>query len=137
MNHRPGCTFGHGFFRIELRSGERRFCRDEQEVEQACALLTTSVIRRVVRDGYCMDDDHGESPDVIQGERFLAMSKTDAMEAMGGISEAEYLRAYRAIEDAVLARDRAISGGAIARPSIVIKKKGRRVADVAALQVPR
>jgi hypothetical protein len=33
------------------------------------------------------------------------------------------------VEDAVLARDRAVAAGASDRPSIVIKKKGRRVLD--------
>jgi hypothetical protein len=130
MNHRPGCTFGPGFFRIELISGTRRYCQDEDQVRQVYSLLLLDSIKRVSRDGYCLDDDHGVSPDVLEGEHFLNMPKIDAMRALGDISEVEYAQAYRAIEDAVLARDRAVAAGASDRPSIVIKKKGHQVHDV-------
>ncbi|HYW88424.1 MAG TPA: hypothetical protein VFB50_11675 [Chloroflexota bacterium] len=138
MQHRPGCSFGPGLYRIELISGNRRYCQSEAEVKAAYALLPLDAIRRVARDGYCLDPlELPESPHVLDGEAFLNMPEIDARHALGDISAEEYQRAYRAIEDAVLARDRAVSAGASDRPSIVIKKKGRRVADVAALQVPR
>jgi len=137
VNHRPGCTFGPGSYRIELISGSRRYCQSEDEVKAAYALLPLDAIKRVARDGYCLDAHEVDSPDVLDAERFLNMPQNDAMRELGVESDEEYLRAYRAVEDAVLARDRAISAGAVDRPSIVIKKKGGRVADVAALQVPR
>jgi hypothetical protein len=133
MNHRPGCVFGPGFFRIELISGARRYCQDEDQVRQVYSLLLLDSIKRVARDGYCLDPleaEFGQSPHVIEGEQFLNMPKIDAMRALGDISEAEYAQAYRAIEDAVLARDRAVAAGASDRPSIVIKKKGRMIHDV-------
>src|SRR5215471_4316446 len=138
MDHRSGCSFGPGFYRIELISGARRYCQTEADVKTVYSLLLLDTIKRVVRDGYCLDPlERMDSPDVLDGERFLNMPQAEAMQALGGVSEQEYQQAYRAIEDAVLARDRAISAGARDRPSIVIKRKGRRVADVAALQVPR
>ena len=138
MNHRPGCTFGSGFYRLEMSRGYRRFYQTQAELEHGVALLHGSVIRRVVRDGYCLDELPSQaSPHVIDGEAFLNMAENDAREALGGVTAEEYVRAYRAVEDAVLARDRAVAAGAADRPSIVIKKKGRKVADVAALQVPQ
>ena len=129
MDHRPGCTFGPGFYRIELISGARRYCQTEEEVKRAYALLLTDTIRRVSRDGYCLDPLERAAPDVVEGERFLAMPQTQAMDELG-IGEAEYVTAYRAVEDAVLARDRAVAAGSPDRPPIVIKKKGKRVLDV-------
>src|SRR5215471_12117805 len=126
MDHRPGCSFGPGFYRIELISGARRYCQTEADVKTVYSLLLLDTIKRVVRDGYCLDPlERADSPDVLDGERFLNMPKDEAMRALGDISEQEYVRAYRAVEDAVLARDRAVATGASDRPSIVIKKKGR------------
>jgi len=133
VNHRPGCTFGPGSYRIELISGSRRYCQSEDEVKQVYSLMIADTIKRVARDGYCLDPHERDSPDVLDADRFLRMPRDDAMRELGDISEQEYLRAYRAVEDAVLARDRAISAGASERPSIVIKKKGRRVTDITTL----
>jgi len=131
MNHRPGCIFGSGFYRLEMASGYRRFYQTQAELEHGVALLHGTPIRRVVRDGYCLDELPSEaSPDVIDGEAFLNMPQRDAQEALGGVSEQEYIRAYRAVEDVVLARDRAVAAGSADRPSIVIKKKGKRVLDI-------
>jgi hypothetical protein len=129
VNHRAACTFGPGFYRVELVSGGRRFCQSEAEVRMVTGLIMQESIRRVVRDGYCLDQDDLESPHVIEGERFLALGRAEAMAELGIDSEADYARAYRAVEDAVLARDRAMAAGARDRPSIVIKKKGRTVLD--------
>jgi hypothetical protein len=124
MSHRAGCTFGPGFLRVELTDGSRRFCQTEDEVALLHKLLPPGSVRRYVRDGYCLDELEDASPDVIDADTFLAMPREAAMLALEVESEAEYTRAYRAVEDAVLARDRA-GGGA----SIVIKRKGRRVLD--------
>ena len=124
--HRPGCTFGPGLYRIVLEDGARRFCQDEREVVFALTLLRAGALRKVQRDGYCLDQEDLVSPDVLDGVRFLGMSKSEAMAELGTDSEADYFRAYRAIEDAVLANDRA--GG---QASIVIKKKGKETLDAA------
>jgi len=131
MSHRAGCTFGPGHFRIVLADGGRRFVESETQVEAVRRLLPPGAMVKVQRDGYCLDalepDETGRG--VIDGEVFLNMPQKDAQQALGGISAEEYQQAYRAIEDAVLARDRAIAAGAADRPSIVIKKKGQRVLD--------
>ena len=129
--HRRGCTFGPGYFRIVLSDGGRRFVDTEVQVEAVRRLLPHGAMLKVQRDGYCLDQDDLESPHVIDGERFLNMPQHDAMRELGGISEQEYVRAYRAVEEAVLARDRAVAAGSPDRPSIVIKKKGHPVLDAA------
>ena len=137
MSHRSGCSFGPGFYRIELISGTRRYCQTEAEVKQVYALLLLDTIKRVARDGYCLDEPQAEaSRGVLDGELFLNMPENEARRALGDVTHDEYVRAYRAVEDAVLARDRAVAAGAADRPSIVVKKKGREVADVAALRLP-
>jgi len=124
--HRPGCSFGPGFYRIEFISGSRRYCQDEQEVRRAYALLITDTVRRVSRDGYCLDPLEVEAErGVVEGERFLNLPRDEGMRQLGIDSEADYVKAYRAVEDAVLANDRV--GG---QASVVIKKKGQRVLDV-------
>jgi hypothetical protein len=128
--HRAGCTFGPGYYRLVLQDGSRRYCWSEGEVELICSVLDDSSVRVIQRDGYCLDTPELASPEVIEAEQFLAMPQHDAMQALGTDSEADYARAYRAVEDAVLARDRAVASGARDRPSIVIKKKGRQVLDV-------
>ena len=130
--HRHGCTFGSGYFRIVLSDGSRRFVDNEAQVEAVRRLLPAGAMLKVQRDGYCLDQDDLESPDVVDGERFLSMPQDDAMRALGVDSEADYARAYRAVEEAVLARDRAIASGARDRPSIVVKRKGKQVLDLTA-----
>ena len=125
--HRDGCTFGPGFLRIVLRDGGRRYCQSEGEVEFVRHLLPEGSVVRVQRDGYCLDGYQG-TPDVVEAERFLGMSMADAMRELGFETEADYARAYRAVEAAVLERDRAQHGGTM--PSIVVKKRGRTVNEV-------
>src|SRR5262252_5060404 len=83
MDHRPGCTFGPGYYRIELISGARRYCQTEEEVKRAYALLIADTIRRVSRDGYCLDPLERGDPDVVDGERFLNMPRAQAMHELG------------------------------------------------------
>ena len=130
--HRHGCTFGPGYFRIVLSDGGRRFVETELQVEAVRRLLPAGSMLKVQRDGYCLDQDDLESPHIIDGERFLNMPQKDAMRELGVTDEADYSRAYRAVEEAVLARDRAIAAGASDRPSIVIKRKGKEVLDLRA-----
>jgi hypothetical protein len=68
------------------------------------------------------------TPDVIDGARFLGMSRQDGMRELGIKSEADYVRAYRDVEAAVLARDNRESQGGVHAP-IVIKRRGARVVD--------
>jgi len=130
--HREECTFGSGFFRIELKDGGARYCQNTEEVEYVHALLGADQILRVARDGYCLDGYHvgdANTPDVVDGEQWLGMPKHTAMELVGLETERDYARVYAAVEAAVSRRnDRASQGGV--RASIVIKKRGARVADV-------
>jgi len=128
MNHRRGCTFGPGLYRIVLADGGRRFVDTEQQVEAVRRLLPSGAMLKVQRDGYCLDQDDLESPDVIDAERFLHMPREQAMAELGLTREADYTRAYRQLEDAVLAADHAVAAGGD-RPSIVIKKRVVRVHD--------
>ncbi len=124
--HRDDCQFGPGFYRIVLEGGTRRYCQTEKEVRMAMALLEGDSIKHVQRDA-CLDepDDRG----VVDGELFLNLDRAEAMVALGIDSEADYVRAYRAVEDAVVARDRHTPAGE-PKPSVVIKKKGVPVTDV-------
>jgi len=121
--HRRGCTFGPGYYRVVLSDGGRRFCQNEDQVEAVRRLLPRGAMLKVQRDGYCLDQDDLNSPDVIDGERFLNMSREQAMAELGIETEADYARAYHALEEAVLAADRAAADGR-ERPSIVIAKRG-------------
>ena len=128
--HRQGCTFGPGLYRIVLSDGGRRFCQTETEVAAVRRLLPAGAMLKVQRDGYCLDQEDLESPDVIDGERFLNLPQAQAMAELGIDSEADYVRAYRAIEEAVLARDRNVAEGRD-YASVVIKRKGKPVLDAA------
>jgi hypothetical protein len=129
-NHRPGCVFGPGFYRIVLSDGGRRFCQSEQQVEAVRRLLPAGAMVRVQRDA-CLDplepDQDGRG--VVDGEAFLNMPREQAMAELGIATEADYARAYSAIEAAVLAADRAAADGRD-RPSVVIKKRGTPVHDL-------
>ena len=127
--HRHGCTFGSGYYRILLVDGGRRFCQTEAEVDAVRRLLPPGAMLKVQRDGYCLDQDDLQSPDVIDGQRFLNLPKAEAMAELRVTSDADYERAYRAIEEAVLANDRA--GG---QASVVIKRRGKQVLDATAPQ---
>jgi len=126
--HRDGCIFGPGFFRITLRDGGRRYCQSEGEVEFVRHLLPDGAVVRVQRDGYCLDGYNGGTPDVVDAETFLGMSREDAIRELGFETEGDYARAYRAVEAAVLERDRLQHGGT--PPSIVIKKHGRKINEI-------
>jgi len=131
-SHRPGCVFGPGFYRVVLSDGGRRFCQSEQQVEAVRRLLPSGAMLKVQRDA-CLDplepDDSGRG--VVDGVVFLAMPREEAMTVLGIDDEADYARAYRAVEDAVIAADRAeaASGGTIRAPSVVVKKRGTRVLE--------
>ena len=109
------------------------YFESQAELELAYQLLPPGHAGHVQRDGYCLDGQAPSkpgTPDVLDGEAFLAMRREDAMRELGVESEAEYARAYRAIEDAVLARDR-LHHSRAERPSIVVKKRGaKHVNDV-------
>ena len=138
--HKPGCTFGAGFFRLHYRDGgihQTRQYTSEDELRIGMHLLSATVaVDRVQRDA-CLDWDgtpesDANTPDVLDGEQFLAMAKKDGMAALGVSTEAEYARAYNAISDAVYTRDNRQNQGGV-RASIVIRKKNaeRKVRTVA------
>jgi hypothetical protein len=129
-SHRPGCVFGPGFYRVVLSDGGRRFCQTEQQVEAVRRLLPPGSMVRVQRDA-CLDplEPDESARGVVDGEAFLAMPRERAMIELGIDSEADYERAYRAIEAAVLAADRAAADGRD-RASVVIKKRRTPVQDL-------
>jgi hypothetical protein len=131
VSHRNGCTFGPGFYRIMLTDGGRRFVQSEGEVEAVRRLLPSGAMLKVQRDGYCLDQDDLESPDLMDGQRFLDLPREQAMTELGISTENDYVRAYRAIEEAILARDRNVAEGRD-YASVVIKRKGTRVLDIVA-----
>ena len=132
--HRGDCAFGRGFFRLSF-SGNVRYCQSWDEVQTACHLLD-GVVKdiRIERDGYCLDGNNtligdANTPDVIDGEWWLGLDRVSGMRELALTSDADYRRAYLAIEAAVGRRnDRQSQGGV--RASIVIKRPGARVTDV-------
>jgi hypothetical protein len=68
------------------------------------------------------------TPDVIDGARFLGLSRAEGMRELGITSEQGYVRAYRDIEAAVVARDNRESQGGVHAP-IVVKRSGVKVVD--------
>jgi len=69
------------------------------------------------------------TPDVVDAERFLSMSRQDAKRAVGISSDAAYERAYRDIEAAVSTRNNREGQGGV-RATIVIKRRGVQIQDV-------
>jgi hypothetical protein len=132
--HRPDCTFGSGFYRISLIDKGYRYCQSQEQVELAVSLLAREQIVRVERDGYCLDGDRqgdARTPDVVDGEQWLNMPKSEAMELVGLTNEADYARVYDQVSAAVYRRDNRQSQGGV-HASIVIKKRGRPVIDAMA-----
>jgi hypothetical protein len=68
------------------------------------------------------------TPDVIDGRRFLEMSRQDAMREAGIKSEADYSRAYKDVESMVTARDNR-EGQTGVHASVVVKRSGKPVRD--------
>jgi hypothetical protein len=133
FEHRPLCRFGPGPYRVVLQDLSRRYCQSQTEVERVYQLVPRDLIRRVQRDAYCLDglDDVEGDQDtrgVIDADQWLELPREQAMAEFGIQSEADYVRAYRMLEDAVLARDRALVQTGV-RASIVVKKPGTRVVD--------
>ncbi len=132
--HRADCAFGSGFFRLTFGGHHTRYCQTWDEVLGACKLLE-GVVRdiRVERDGYCLDGDptigDANTPDVVDGEWWLSLPRADAMRELRLHSDADYARAYRAIEAACGRRDNRASQGGV-RASIIIKRPGAKVTNV-------
>ena len=130
--HRVDCVFGSGFYRLKLVDGGVRFCRTQEEVEFVHSLLGPGQVTRIERDGHCLDGDvqgDANTPDVVDGEAWLALPQAEAMRAVGLTSEADYARVYRHVEEAVGARNNRESQTGVHVP-VVIKKAGRKVVDV-------
>jgi hypothetical protein len=118
-----------------LQDGDRRYCQDEDEVGFVATLLKRSSIRRVQRDAYCLDgfESEPEGRGVIDAEQWLEMPRPEGMQVLGLRDEADYIRAYRSIEDAVLERDRAQTRTGV-KASIVVKKHGTPVVDASQVE---
>jgi hypothetical protein len=132
FEHRTNCRFGPGPYRVVLQDLSRRYCQSQTEVERVYQLVPRDLIRRVQRDAYCLDglDDQTDqnARGVVDADQWLEMPREQAMAEFGIASEADYIRAYRMLEDAVIARDRALVTTGV-RASIVVKKRGTRVID--------
>jgi len=129
--HRADCRFGPGLYRIVLKDGARRFCQSDLEVQRALSLLPGESVRCVQRDA-CLDQPEtgdANTPDVVDAATWLSLPQVEGMRELGLTHEADYVRAYRMVEDAVVARDRAEAHGGV-HASIVIKKRGVPVANV-------
>jgi hypothetical protein len=134
--HRVGCVFGPGFFRVVVTGSQPRYCQSQAEVRYAMAMIGRGV-EHIVRDGYCLDpqdypeDGRGDAntPDVVDAEQWLALPQREGMAALGITSEADYRRAYRMVEEAVVARSNREKQVGVHVP-IVIKKRGRPLIDV-------
>jgi hypothetical protein len=134
VTHRPDCRFGSGFYRLTYGEKNVRFCQTWDEVQMTCRLLEGAVRDiKIERDGYCLDGDpmigDAGTPDVVDGEWWLSLPREEAMRELGLTQDADYARAYKAIEAAVGRRDNRASQGGV-RASIVIKRPGAKVTDV-------
>lgn len=129
--HRAECVFGPGFYRLHLENQGERYCLTRDEVERAAALLGP-LLKRVERDGYCLDGDRigdANTPDVVDAEYWLGLAQGEAMQVVGLASEADYRRVYEQIESAVTRRNNRQGQTGVHVP-IVLKKRGRRVINV-------
>lgn len=130
--HRADCVFGTGFYRLSLRDGGTRYCQNTEEVEYVHSLLGQGQVERVERDGYCLDGDRlgdANTPDVVDAEWWLGLSKEQAMREVGLEREADYAKVCRDVEAAVARRDNRQRQGGV-HASVVIKRRGRHVIDV-------
>jgi hypothetical protein len=66
---------------------------------------------------------------VVDGEWWLGLPREDGMRELGLTKDADYARAYKAIEAAVGRRNNREAQGGV-HASIVIKRPGARVTDV-------
>lgn len=135
LAHRPECTFGAGFVRLEFSVGgmpQTRYCQDQAEADRAVQLLRHVVDDlHVVRDGYCLDGmrtGDANTPDVVDAAQWLGMDQREGMRVLGITHEADYIRAYSQIEAAVYRRDNRAAQDGIRAP-IVIKRRGAPVVD--------
>lgn len=75
------------------------------------------------------DQGDAKTPAVVDAARWLGMSRSEGMHALGITSEAAYERTYRDVEQVVYRRDNRSSQGGV-RPTVVIKRSGEEVHDV-------
>jgi len=129
--HRTACTFGPGAYRISF-GNQTRYCQDYAEVERARALLEGIVSNlRIERDGFCLDGQQvgdANTPDVVDADWWLGLPVADGMRELGITDEADYARAYRAVEAAVSRRNNREAQGGV-HASIVLKRRGVRIAS--------
>jgi hypothetical protein len=130
--HAHGCVFGDGWYRIVVGGEVLRFCQDEAELRQALHFLTSLGRHITVQKDACLEGlkqlGDAETPDVVDAEWWLGLSRQEGMRELGLTDEADYARAYRAIEDAVAVRNNRAAQGGVRAP-IVVKRKGARVVD--------
>ena len=128
-SHRPDCQFGNGFYRVVYKDGgvtHKRYFQDKDHADFLWRVLPDSARVRIQRDA-CLDwkgqVDDASTPDVIDGELWLAMPREQAMAEVGLTNEADYTRVYNAVQDAVYTRGNEESQGGV-HASIVLRRKG-------------
>lgn len=125
--HRPGCTFGPGFFKVVYHSEgtlHTHYFQEEAEAESFKRLLPDFVSARFYRDA-CLDEQDecdAATPDVVDGEWWLGLPMDQAMAELGLRSPADYARVYRMVEDMVYLRGNRQSQGDVRVP-IVLKRR--------------
>lgn len=134
--HRAQCAFGTGFFRVSYRGAngpQVRYCQDQAEVAAVHGLLRGVVEDlRTERDGYCLDGDQAgdaRTPDVVDAELWLGLPVREGMAELGLTSEADYLRVYAQVEQAVYRRDNRERQSGV-HASIVLKRRGASVTNI-------
>ena len=135
--HRPGCRFGDGFYKVvyddELGQPRTHCFGTQAEADLLVRLLPPGRNVRGYRDD-CLDRPAAASdagtPDVLDGEWWLALPKAQAMEEAGIREEATYARVHRAVEDMVYARDNRTTQGGVRAPVILRRKKTRYLAHL-------
>jgi hypothetical protein len=133
--HRRDCAFGSGFYRVTFTSGQVRYCQTPEDVAMVASIVGNKYIRVVEADQYCLQGDRqgdANTPDVVDAEHWLGLPRQEAMESVGLTNERDYARVYKQVEAAVGRRnDRESQTGVHA--SIVLKKRGRPIADADAM----
>lgn len=136
----PGCAFGPGFYRVlyddhtpEGVTHRVRYFDEPSHVESFVYLLPPEAGARVKRDG-CLDHplprSDASTPDVVDGEWWLALSRTEGMAELGLTGEADYRRIYASIQDAVYERDNREKQGGVHASIVIRRRKTRELAPL-------
>jgi len=133
--HLPGCRFGDGFYKVayddELGQPRVRCFDSQAEADLLVRLLPPGRNPRGYRDA-CLDHRRSDAgtPDVVDGDWWLALPKAQAMEELGITDETHYGVVHRMVSDMVYARDNRASQGGVRAPVVIRRKKRRHLAHL-------